>query len=190
MAQLADHVALEFGGWYYSNLTLPPTGTEPIAAARFAERAGEVDLDAGVWVFDRVGPARFWLRQTVLETGLHAWDAAGAVAHPSPLDAEIATEAIDQYLDNLAHHGRWWGEPHTPPVRPVGIVATDAGRSWVVRGEGDRTMGASGRGDQEPIRIAAPGVSLLLWLTGREPEDAPEILGDLSPAAEWQAGFR
>ncbi len=158
LAALADHVALELAGWYYSNLTLAPGTADPIAAAmaaapersegyvalidyvegaaaRFAEQARKVDLDADVWVFDDIGPARFWLRQTVLEVGLHADDAAGAVGHPSPLDAEIATEAIGQYVGNLAHHGRWWGEPHAPPPQPIGIVVTDTAR---VAGPGRR----------------------------------------------------
>jgi uncharacterized protein (TIGR03083 family) len=208
MRQLVDHVAMEYAGWYYSNLTLPPHHTDPIAvamaamppvpedygdlvdyvernAARFADRAKSVDLDGDTWAFNSMAPARFWLRQTIMEVAIHVWDVAMVVDHPSPLTKEISLEGIDQLCVMQYHRGQWWGEPWTPPTTPCGLVASDASASWLIYDDGGRAYFTSG-GDDAPLRVSAPAESLYLWLVGREPPSEVEIVGDAAAIARWR----
>ncbi len=209
MRQLGEHVALEYAAWYYSNLTLAPGHPDPIKAAmdarpqspddfgdlldyvarnasRFADHARQVDLDRAVWVFDSVGPARFWLRQTIMEVAGHAWDAAMAVGHPSPLSEQISVEAVDQLCAMQYHRGRWWGEPWTPPSTPYGLTATDAGISWLLYEEGGRAHYESGGAEQASTRVAAPAESLYLWLAGRQAPSEVVVIGDPAIAQAWR----
>ena len=154
-------------------------------AERFAAHARTVDLDAEVWIFDSAGPARFWLRQTIMEVALHVWDAARTVGHPSPLTPEIAVEGLEQFCVMQHHRGRWWGDPWTPPVTPFGITATDTGASWLMFADGDRGSYQPGRAAEAPVRATAPAESLYLWFAGREAPDDVEIVGDPAVAQAW-----
>lgn len=209
MRQLAEHLALEYAGWYYSNLTLAPGTPDPLSAAmgamppapegfdelldyivrnasRFADHAREVDLDREVWVFDSVGLARFWLRQTIMEVGVHAWDAAMAGGRPSPLSEQISLEAVDQICAMQYHRGHWWGEPWTPPSTPFCLIATDAEISWFMYEEGGRAHYESGGAEKASARAAAPAESLYLWLAGRQTPSEVAVIGDPAIAQAWR----
>lgn len=208
MTDLADHVAMEYGGWYYSNLTIAPGSEDPIAAAmaarppfpddfasqvdyieenaaRFANHAGDVDLDADVWIFNSVGPARFWLRQTIMEVAVHVWDAAMAVEQPSPLTKEISLEGVDQLCDMQYHRGQWWGDPWTPPDTPFGIVATDAKASWLSFAVDGRAYHQPG-GVDAPAKVTGTVESLYLWLFGRATPSEVEVVGDPAVISGWR----
>jgi hypothetical protein len=201
---------MEYGGWYYSNLTLPPGTDDPIGAGmatmppipegfverveylernavRFGEHAREVDLDQDVWVFDSTAPARFWLSQTILEVGLHAWDASTAVARPSPLTPQISVEGVEQLCAMTFHRGRWWGEPWTAPSTPFGLIALDTGDEWFVH-DRDDGRGAFEREGAERAATRASGTAehLLLWLGGRMSASEITIVGDPDLAEAWR----
>ncbi len=134
MRQLCEHVAVEYAGWYYSNLTLAPGHPDPMKAtaaalpsipdefeelldyivrnaSRFADHARDIHLDRNVWVFDSTAPARFWLRQIIMEVAVHVWDAAMAVGNPSPLSEQITLEVIDQDCAMQYHRGHGGRRP-------------------------------------------------------------------------------
>ena len=209
MRQLGEHVAVEYAGWYYSNLTLAPGHPDPMKAmaavlppmpdefeelldyiarnaSRFADHASDIDLDRDVWVFDSVGPAQFWLRQTIMEVAVHTWDAAMAVGHPSPLSKQISLEVIDQKCAAQYHRGHWWGEPWTPPSTPFGLVATDSGASWCLYEEGGRAHYESGNAKNAAVRVTAPAESLCLWLAGRQTPSEVTVIGDPAIAKAWR----
>ena len=187
MRDLVEHVATEYAGWYYANLTIPPDVEDPMGpttqiltpfpdefadlvdyverhARRFGDHAREVDLDLDTWVFNDVGPARFWLRQTIMEVAIHVWDAAMVAGRASPLTDEISLEGIDQVCVMQYHRGQWWGDPWIPPSTPCGLVATDADASWLMyedagrayfeTGAGRERVGPGQRTRREPVPVA------------------------------------
>ncbi len=209
MKQLSSHVAVEFADWCYSNLTLAPGHSDPLKAtaaalppmpddfdellgyivlnaSRFADHARDIDLESEVWVFDSVGPARFWLRQTIMEVAVHVWDAATAVGHPSPLSEQISLEVIDQDCAMQFHRGHWWGEPWTPPSTPFGLIASDTGASWYLFEDGGRANYRSGGAQNATAQVAAPAESLCLWLAGRTTPSEVTVIGDPAIAQAWR----
>jgi len=105
----------------------PPQGMDPFdwAEQMLADMVGAMDsadLDVVVWGFGSDPTLRFWERRMVIETGVHRWDAQGALESPDPLMREVATDGLDEFTD--MYLGRLGDVP------TIELVATDLGRSW------------------------------------------------------------
>jgi uncharacterized protein (TIGR03083 family) len=200
MSDLLDHVAYEYAGWYYYNLTHDPAGSDLVQAfaaappypevfddqvdylehhaARFADRAAAVDLDADVWAFGSVEPARWWLRQAVMEVGMHTWDATAAVDHPSTLTPAVAVETVDQFVVGMTWEHRQWVSEAWPefapgavelPTESFGLRTSDTGDSWLVHGHDGRVVAEAG-GAEAGAAVRAPAEALARWVWGRPAE--------------------
>jgi uncharacterized protein (TIGR03083 family) len=72
-------------------------GVGPLVAALRA-----ADLGEACWNFTRANLTKaFWLRRQALETVAHRWDAESALGAASPIDAALASDAIDEWADAL-----------------------------------------------------------------------------------------
>jgi uncharacterized protein (TIGR03083 family) len=153
--------------------------TELVAALEAA------DPDANVWTFGLPRSVRFWLRRQALETTLHAWDAGNAVGDALTIDAELAADGLDEFLDFVPRGlqrepGSWSGET-------VHVHRTDGPGEWLV------TLGPSGAGTVERVHgkgdVAVRGGSadLWLWATNRAVSDRLEVLGDAALLTRWAA---
>jgi uncharacterized protein (TIGR03083 family) len=209
MADLVPHVAVEYAVWYYANLTAP-ADQDPFAAAataappcpsdydaavdyleryaaRFCERAAQVDLDAPVWAYAHPAPARFWLRMAIGEVGAHAWDATRAVGHPSPLSANVAAEAIDQFITFMLHRGQPSFLPSwRPPSESLSLTATDSGRSWLLEGPDGDVRCTRGRAAEAAVRVEAAAEDLYLAWFGRQASNV-RVTGDPATFLAWRS---
>jgi hypothetical protein len=64
----------------------------------------------------------WWLRRQAHETAVHRWDAEAAVSTPSPIDAALAADGVDEWLDFQLVRG------YQPPAGVAGSIhlhATD-----------------------------------------------------------------
>ncbi len=103
----------------------------------------------------------------VIETGVHRWDAQGALGGPDPLLSVVATHGLDEFTD--VYLGRLGDVP------TIELVATDLGRSWRY-GRGGPSATIEGTASELFLRLMSrPGAPL-----PSEWEHAVDALG--SPA--------
>ncbi|HEY2203923.1 MAG TPA: maleylpyruvate isomerase family mycothiol-dependent enzyme [Pseudonocardia sp.] len=173
------------GGWL----------TEGAGALRTAVRAAGADP---VWNFTGVpGTGGFWLRRMVHETAVHRADAALTVGAPFTLDADLAADAITEWLELVTSPGARsrGGRPDlVETMRGDGqrlhLHSTDDGLGeageWLIRRGPD---GASWEHGHEKGDVAVRGTAtdLLLVLVGRiGPDDERlQVFGDAALLEHW-----
>jgi uncharacterized protein (TIGR03083 family) len=147
---------------------------------------GHADGDQPVWNWldGRPAPARFWHRRMAHETAVHRWDAQAAAGHAQPMDAGLAEDGIDEFLDlvavNLAHR------PLEGPAGSLHLHATDAeGEWWLVLGRDHLEQRRQHAKADAAIR--GPVSDLFLWLMNRRSRESPglEVFGDPAVVARW-----
>ncbi len=165
-------------------------------AARIVDAVREAGSDL-VWSFIGPVPAGFWIRRMAHETLVHRADAqlAGG-AEPEPvIDAEVAADAIDEWL-MLLTGGILGNADERTRALPAGaglhVHATDDGLGgrgeWMIRHEarGLTIEPGHGKGD---AALTGPAASLLLVLMRRRPVSDPAvtIYGDGAVVDGWLA---
>ncbi len=147
---------------------------EGAAALVAALRAA--DPNAPVWNFAFERKLAFWFRRQAQEVSVHRWDAEVTAGAPSPLDAALAADGIDEWLGMLAVRGVG-ASPEGEGETAIHLHCTDVDGEWLVRRSPDGLdiERAHAKGD-----VAARGTAsdLDLYLWGRVPVDALEIFGD------------
>jgi uncharacterized protein (TIGR03083 family) len=132
------------------------------------------ELDEACWTFVGPGTRRFWARRQAMEVAVHRWDAEHTIGEVAPIDADVAADGIEEWLD--VQSSRWFkgGEPITGSVH---LHATDGEGEWLVEVDGDRLEWRRGhhKGDVA-VRGARSDLMLLAWRR-REPSEV-EVLGD------------
>ena len=122
--------------------------------------------------------AGFWVRRMAQETAVHRADVESASGAIGPVDAELATDGVDEVLV-LMLAGDWSDEvvPHLTGTATV----TTGGRSWrIVMTPAEVTVEETG-GDAE-ASVGGDPSDVLLWLWGRVADDAVRIDGDADVA--------
>jgi uncharacterized protein (TIGR03083 family) len=147
-----------------------------------------VAADTPVWTFSSTNrTASFWQRRRSQETAIHRVDAETAAGDPTPVDAALAVDGIDEFLTvflpRLADN---FGEVGDATVH---LHCTDVEGEWLVaRRDGEVTVTAEhAKGD-----VAARGAAsdLLLYLWGRQSVDALEVFGDADLLARFRQAIR
>jgi uncharacterized protein (TIGR03083 family) len=110
------------------------------------------DPEAVVWTFGNDKRVRFWQRRMVVETGVHRWDAEGAVGTQAALRDLVATDGLDEFTD--FYLGR------LGPVPTIELVATDVDRCWRY-GDGEPQATVRGTASDLFLRLMSrPGTAL------------------------------
>jgi uncharacterized protein (TIGR03083 family) len=119
----------------------------------------------------------FWFRRMAHETAVHRIDAEQAAGAVTPVDAELATDGVDEVL-RVMLCGPWWGAGDT--AEPVdAIVRLSTGdRSWTVTVDARNPTVAEGIDTDVAAEISGEPGDLFLWLWGRRAEDAVRFAGD------------
>ena len=127
------------------------------------------------WSFFGPNTADWVVRRLAHETAVHAWDIADATGASFDIDLELASDGIDEFLNNFlirphAEAGELGGSVH--------IHCTDVDGEWMIQPASDGSLDISwghGKGDCA-LRGTANDVLLALW--HRRPLTALEIIGD------------
>jgi uncharacterized protein (TIGR03083 family) len=147
-------------------------------------RAGLDDLIELFETTDENAPAKtwgtgttvgWWIRRMAQETAVHRWDAENAVGDAAPIDPELASDGIDEFLGEFipGEDIPWDGTAGT-----IHLHCTDVQGEWTVTlGPGSVPTYETGhtKGDAA-VRGAASDLLLFVWR--RVPSDAVEVLGD------------
>ena len=146
------------------------------------------DPTTSVWTFspaDRT--ARFWYRRRSQETAVHRYDAEAAAGTPTPIDAALAVDGIDEFLTvflpRLADNFDAVGDA------TVHLHCTDVEGEWLVaRRDGELTVTAEHAKGDVAARGSASDLVLFLW--GRVPADALEVFGDADLLARFRQAIK
>jgi len=170
----------------------------PPGAAEFADRyqkklegeLRELDPDEQVWTFAPWDQTTgFIQRRIAQETAIHRWDAQSAHGIEEPIDAELAADGVDEYLEMaipLARDGRK-ANNSLPEYRGerFHFHRTDGPGEWLVEFTPEATLVTRehAKGDVA-IRGTASDLDLFIW--GRIPADRLEVHGDGALAERWR----
>jgi uncharacterized protein (TIGR03083 family) len=158
------------------------------AASALVAELSAVSPDTPVWTFSSTNrTASFWQRRRSQETAVHRYDAETAAGTPTPIDAELAVDGIDEFLtvflprlaDNFAEVGDGTLHLHCTDVEGEWLVARRDGAVTVTPEHAKGDVAARGRASD-----------LLLFLWGRVPSDALEVFGDVDLLARFRNAIR
>jgi uncharacterized protein (TIGR03083 family) len=143
---------------------------EGLDALRAELAAADPDIPLKTWAGE-LPPSWLW-RRMAQEFAVHRWDAQAGAGDAQPIDAELAADGIDEFLEVFCALVDF-----SEPIGTLHLHATDGDGEWFI----DVTEGAltwqraHAKGD---VAVRGTTSDLLLLLWGRVPPDALEVLGD------------
>lgn len=144
---------------------------------------GSADPTTPVWTWAADRTAGFVIRRMAQETAVHLWDAAEAADIVNPLEADLASDGIDEFLSYFLDDVAEGAEPVGGSVH---IHCADVAGEWTVRESDGKFVVARehSKGDCA-IRGSASDILLALWR--RVPLSACDVVGDADVAARFVA---
>jgi uncharacterized protein (TIGR03083 family) len=145
-----------------------------------------------VWTFDGPRPAAFWARRMAHETAVHRADAQITAGRDPEFDADLAADAIDEWLGYMSGVVAAGSRVEALPdgaVLHVHVADEGVDGEWLVRREANSVSVESGHGKGDVV-LRGPAGRVLLVLMRRVPPDDPqvEVLGDPALLTGWLAG--
>lgn len=172
------------------------------SATRLAGALSAAGPDTAVWtpLPDGLATTTFWARRYTYETLMHRADAALAVGAEFAVEADVALDAIDEWMElgslplHFDMHPRM--KELLGPGRTLHLHATDtpadAGAEWVVDLTGDVITWRRAH-ERSAVAVRAPLTDLLLIIYRRRPPrgDGIEVFGDAKLLDFWlsRVGF-
>ena len=157
-----------------------------------ADRVIEAVTAAGgapVWALTGLRPAGFWARRRAHETAVHLADAQLAAGQDVDLAADVAADAVDEWLA-LAAANAGLARELSGDGQTLHFHATDPGRpgtgEWLVTRTASGVTVQPGHAKAD-VAVRGPAVSLLLVLTRRLPPSDPaiKIFGEQALLTHW-----
>jgi uncharacterized protein (TIGR03083 family) len=171
----------------YEEPTRPPDEglAEMYRAGRvkLLETLGEVDPATPNWTWSSDKTAGFVIRRMAQETAVHLWDANQAAGTVSPIEAELASDGIDEFL---AYFSEGSAEGAAPVGGSVHLHCADVAGEWTAKESGDGFIVTREHSKADcAIRGAASDILLALWR--RVPLSTCDVVGDAEVAARFVA---
>lgn len=152
-------------------------------AARTLALLRDADPEAGVWTWAGPRDVAWVTRRMAQETAVHRWDAEQALGRATPIDAELASDGIDEFL----HVFLPWGADRSTLAGSAHLHCTDVAGEWTVRpveGGAPTVSREHAKGD---CALRGPASDLLLALWRRIGADRLDVIGDAAVAASFLA---
>jgi hypothetical protein len=127
-----------------------------------------------------------WPRRQAQEISVHRWDAEHAIGAAGPIDPELASDGVDEYLDLVTRY-RVSRDSVTLPAGSLHIHCTDTHGEWLVSlDDGYQLVRAHAKG---AAALRGPAEALLLRLWNRDTDRADELspVGDERVLEAWLA---
>jgi uncharacterized protein (TIGR03083 family) len=145
------------------------------------------DPDADCWAWGTDQHTRFWIRRVSQELAIHRWDVENALGEPSPIDATVAADGIDEYFLEFGPNNPFFagaGAKFAGDGERIAFGSTDLDRRWTVVARPDTfELGPDGEPDVVAIGTAS---DVLLFIWGRQDPGVLEVSGDTSLLERWQ----
>jgi uncharacterized protein (TIGR03083 family) len=139
------------------------------------------------WAYGERGEAAFWARRAAHESSVHRYDAQKAHGVVQPIDAELATDGLDELVDVLAPRIYARDEITSGPVGSVALSSSDDG-SWCL----ELDTSSVRRLDvlsQPTVTVRGTSSALLLATYSRAPWSSLDTEGDVSLVEAWTAAM-
>ncbi len=140
------------------------------------------------WTWSHQRDAGFVIRRMAHETAMHLWDAQQAGGRERAIDASLASDGIDEFLDHFLFLSLGGDAGVADEVAgSVHLHCTDVPGEWTVRpmdGGGFSLTREHAKGD---AAMRGPASDLLLVLWRRRTMDTIDILGDGGVAGRFIA---
>ena len=128
-----------------------------------------------VWSWSAQKDVAFVQRRMAHEAAVHTWDAVGAVGAREPIDADLAVDGIDEYVDLFMPV--WVRQPVDPGPYSVSLRASDRPtRWWLEVRHGELSTSRGGLVADAIVSGTASDLLLLLW--GRAEPAALDLEGE------------
>jgi uncharacterized protein (TIGR03083 family) len=145
------------------------------------------DAPIWTWVVDAPGNALFWARRMAHESSVHRFDVQDAHGVRQPIDAELASDGIDELIDVLVRRV-YTRDDVAGPAGSVLLRSSDAD-TWCLQLEPD---GVKRLAVLTTPDVTAQGTSnaLLLACYGRIPWRSLETEGDVPLLERWSGAMK
>ena len=137
------------------------------AHAELVELLSAAGPDERVWTWSGDHRVGFYTRRMANETAVHRWDAESAHGRAAPVDAGLAVDAIDEYLDIVLPFSLRNFERELP-VGSLHLHRTDGDGEWLLESR-DGTLVVERAHRKGVAAVRAPASDLLLLLWNRRP---------------------
>jgi uncharacterized protein (TIGR03083 family) len=145
---------------------------------------GEVDPATPVWTWSDDKTAGFVVRRMAQETAVHLWDAATAADVVNPLEPDLASDGIDEFL---AYFTADVAEGAQPVGGSVHIHCGDVAGEWTIRENDDGGFAVTREHAKGDCAIRGSASNILLALWRRLPLSVCDVVGDADVAARFVA---
>ena len=141
-----------------------------------------------VWTHAGLQTGQWWKRRMACETAVHRWDldaAINGVDGAEPIDGDLATIGVDEYLEVSLRISADRPE-RTYPAESLHLHRSDGPGEWMIvaaDGGGVTVTHEHGKGD---AAVRGPASDLFLWIWGRDVTGV-EIFGDEAVANAWKS---
>ena len=147
-------------------------------SSRLQAALAATDPATRVWTWAEAQNVAFILRRMAHETAVHRWDAELAAGQARPIEPELASDGVDEFLNVMLPEPRFSSAPIDGSVH---LHATDTPGEWLVRQQ-DGTLVVTAEHAKGDAALRGPASDLLLALWGRKGPDALEVIGDRAVA--------
>ncbi len=142
-----------------------------------------VDPSTAMWTWSQDHTAAFVIRRMAQETAVHLWDAADAAGISNPLEPQLASDGIDEFLTHFLS-----GSDTAAAVGgSVHLHCGDVPGEWTVRQADDGSFAVAREHSKGDCAIRGEASNILLALWRRAPLSACEVVGDVAVAERFVA---
>lgn len=144
----------------------------------------EVGPEAPTWTWTGENKVRFWIRRMAQETTVHRWDAQNAIGDPQRIDAELAADGVDEFLDAFipGEEIPWEDDPGT-----IHLHCTDVQGEWTLALAPGAVPSYSRGHSKADAAVRGTGHDLLMFVWRRIDPSRVEIFGNEPLVSElWQ----
>jgi uncharacterized protein (TIGR03083 family) len=146
----------------------------------------DIDADTPVWNWSDDAPdlGLFWARRMAHESSVHRFDAQAAHGVMQPIDAELASDGIDELIEMVAPR-IYRRDGVSGPTGTVALQSTDEG-SWCLDLE-PRSLSRLDVLSAPAVTVRGTSSALLLASYSRVPWTSLEVTGDADLLTAWSA---
>jgi uncharacterized protein (TIGR03083 family) len=144
----------------------------------------ECEADTPIWTWVRNQPegAIFWARRMAHESSVHRFDAQDAHGVRQPIDAELASDGIDELIDVIVPRV-YSRDQVAGPTGTVQLESSDGGAWSLVLEPSGVSRGDPVRDPQ--VRVRGTSNALLLGCYSRIPWPSLDVTGDTDLLTAW-----
>jgi uncharacterized protein (TIGR03083 family) len=138
-----------------------------------------LDPATPVWTWAEPHDVGFIVRRMAIETAVHRWDGDHAVGSAQPIEAELASDGIDEFLEHFDVSRK---ADAAPLGGSVHLHCTDVAGEWIVREDAGGAVTVERRHEKGDAAMRGTASDLLLVLWRRVGLAAIDVVGDAAVA--------